>query len=70
MSEQGKKPDQGKRPEAASREARLKQALRDNLKRRRAQTRGRDTAAAAAGLDEAAGPPHDSAGIAPDKPGG
>ena len=46
------------------REQRLQAALRENLKRRKAQARGR-----AGNRDEAA-EPHDSAGIADDKENG
>ena len=42
---------------AENRPERLKAALRENLKRRKAQARGRSQP----------GSPHDSAGIAPDK---
>jgi hypothetical protein len=42
----------------AARAERLKAALRENLKKRKVQARGRDEAAVA---------PHDSAGILPDK---
>ncbi len=45
---------------SATRAERLKQALRQNLKRRKAQQRGRSQADT----------PHDSAGIAADKPKG
>jgi hypothetical protein len=48
-----------KRAEKARRQRRLGAALRENLKRRKAQAKGRATAAA----DE----PHDSAGIGADK---
>jgi hypothetical protein len=49
-----------KRAEKAGRQRRLGAALRENLKRRKAQAKGRATAAAE---DE----PHDSAGIGADK---
>ena len=49
---------------ARVREQRLQAALRENLKRRKAQARGR-----VENRDEAA-EPHDSAGIAADKPNG
>jgi hypothetical protein len=42
----------------AARAERLRAALRENLKRRKAQARGRT---------KPGGPPHDSAGIVPDK---
>jgi hypothetical protein len=47
----------GARKGAAARAARLKAALRENLKRRKVQARSRGQGAAA----------HDSAGIVPDK---
>ena len=53
-----------KRAEQARRQRRLGAALRENLKRRKAQAKGR---AAAAGAEGAA-KPHDSAGIGADKP--
>jgi hypothetical protein len=56
---EGKPP---KRVEKARRQRRLGAALRENLKRRKAQAKGR---AAAGG--EAAAKPHDSAGIGADK---
>ena len=63
--------DRPKRPEAsggksevrAVQQRRLSAALRENLKRRKAQARGR---AAAPDVGDAGGP-HDSAGIADDK---
>jgi hypothetical protein len=54
--------DGPKTPEKARRE-RLSAALRENLKRRKAQAKGRATGAA---IDRI-GTPHDSAGIAGDK---
>ena len=48
----------GDRTGDAARAERLRAALRENLKRRKAQSRGRNEAGAAA---------HDSAGIVPDK---
>jgi hypothetical protein len=51
-----------KSSEQARRAARLAAALRENLRRRKAQAKGRAAAA------EAAAAPHDSAGIAADKP--
>jgi hypothetical protein len=57
---EGKPP---KRVEKARRQRRLGAALRENLKRRKAQAKGR----AAAGGGEAAAKPHDSAGIGADK---
>ncbi len=47
---------------------RLSAALRDNLKRRKAQVRARQAAQAA--TPALAGRTHDSAGFAPDKPKG
>jgi hypothetical protein len=56
--------DRAKAAEKERREQRLQAALRENLKRRKAQARGRaETRAAAA-------EPHDSAGIPADKQGG
>jgi hypothetical protein len=55
--------DGPKSPEKARRERRLSAALRENLKRRKAQARGRSTSNPA----EPTGTPHDSAGIAGDK---
>jgi hypothetical protein len=54
------------RPKAAAkagRRQRLSAALRENLKRRKAQAQGRSTSDAG----EPAGKPHDSAGIVKDK---
>jgi hypothetical protein len=58
--------DRPKAAEKAKQQRRLGAALRENLKRRKAQAKGRS---AASGAEEAA-KPHDSAGIAPDKRGG
>jgi hypothetical protein len=55
--------DGPKSPEKARREQRLGAALRENLKRRKAQAKGRATGTA---MDRI-GTPHDSAGIAGDK---
>ena len=52
-----------KRAQKARRQRRLGAALRENLKRRKAQAKGR----AAASGGEAAAKPHDSAGIGADK---
>ena len=60
MSEIGKMGDSGKAAQRARQERRLAAALRENLKRRKAQAKGR-----VAGRDATA--PHDSAGIADDK---
>ncbi len=56
--------DRPKSRAQAVREHRLEAALRENLKRRKAQERGR--AESLAGREE----PHDSAGIAADKQNG
>ncbi len=56
--------DRPKPSEKALREQRLQAALRENLKRRKAQARGR------AERQEDAGEPHDSAGIGADKRNG
>ncbi len=58
--------DQTKTDTAGRRNQRLAAALRENLKRRKAQAKRR----AAAGLAERAAEPHDSAGIGDDKRGG
>jgi hypothetical protein len=55
--------DAPKSPEKARREQRLSAALRENLKRRKAQAKGR----ASGGAMDHIGTPHDSAGIAGDK---
>jgi hypothetical protein len=55
--------DRPKAVEKAKQQRRLGAALRENLKRRKAQAKGRS---AAAGTEEAA-KPHDSAGITSDK---
>jgi hypothetical protein len=54
----GRSGDSANRKGDAARAERLRAALRENLKRRKAQARGRT---------EAGGPSHDSAGIVPDK---
>jgi hypothetical protein len=56
MSEGSKIGESHKALQEARRRRRLAAALRENLKRRKAQAKGRDAAA-----------PHDSAGIADDK---
>ena len=48
----------------AGRQDRLRAALRENLKRRKAQARGREAERPSRGA------PHDSAGFVPDKPKG
>jgi hypothetical protein len=53
----------GDRKRSAARAARLKAALRENLKRRKVQARSRGD------LGADLGPAHDSAGIVPDKSG-
>jgi hypothetical protein len=55
--------DQQKLSQKAAQQRRLSAALRENLKRRKAQARDRAAAPAA----EGDGTPHDSAGIAADK---
>ena len=56
--------EQPKQQKKAAAQRRLATALRDNLKRRKAQARGRATGATP---DRADPTPHDSAGIAGDK---
>jgi hypothetical protein len=58
--------ESGKAAQKAVRQRRLSAALRENLKRRKAQARGRLADAASEGPAE----PHDSAGIGTDKPAG
>jgi hypothetical protein len=53
--------DRGKSAQKARQAQRLRAALRENLKRRKAQTKGRAGAGAASRMS------HDSAGIAEDK---
>jgi hypothetical protein len=68
MSESGKIIGRGKADQKARRARRLSAALRENLKRRKAQARGRvavQQGAEAAAEQSTA--PHDSAGIADDK---
>jgi hypothetical protein len=55
--------ERGKTAEKARRQRRLGAALRENLKRRKAQAKGR----AVAEGTQAPGKPHDSAGIGADK---
>jgi hypothetical protein len=69
MSESSKIGDGGKADQKARRERRLAAALRENLKRRKAQAKGR--LAGEANIPTAlkrSAEPHDSAGIAGDKP--
>ena len=56
--------DKPKQSQKELRETRLQAALRENLKRRKAQARGRSE------RQEDAGEPHDSAGIGADKRNG
>jgi hypothetical protein len=69
MSESSKIGDGGKADQKARRGRRLSAALRENLKRRKAQAKGRfaDQTAIQTELERSA-EPHDSAGIADDKP--
>ena len=53
-----------KTAEKVQQQRRLRAALRENLKRRKAQAKGRSAAESAGRYDT----PHDSAGIAADKP--
>jgi hypothetical protein len=57
--------ESGKAVQRAVRRRRLSAALRENLKRRKAQARERDAAPAAV---ESSAAPHDSAGIGAEKP--
>jgi hypothetical protein len=57
--------ESGKAVQRAVRQRRLSAALRENLKRRKAQARERDAAPPEA---EKSDPPHDSAGIGAEKP--
>jgi len=59
--------ESGKARQKAVRQRRLSAALRENLKRRKAQARGRDAFASEAA---SAAEPHDSAGIGVKKPSG
>jgi hypothetical protein len=65
MSDGSKTGDGGKAVQRARQERRLAAALRENLKRRKAQAKGRS---AAETTGERPVEPHDSAGIADDKP--
>ena len=64
MSESSPIGDGGKADQKARRERRLAAALRENIKRRKAQAKGRS---AAAPVTAGSAEPHDSAGIADDK---
>jgi hypothetical protein len=64
MSESSKISEGGKAAQRARQERRLAAALRENLKRRKAQARGRDAVQSG---PERPGEPHDSAGIADHK---
>ena len=64
MSESGKSGDGGKAVQKARQARRLAAALRENLKRRKAQAKGRS---AVQTVVERSAEPHDSAGIAEDK---
>jgi hypothetical protein len=61
VNDQSQKIPKNKTPEKASQEQRLRAALRENLKRRRAQAKAR------AAREAHHGASHDSAGIAEDK---
>ena len=68
MSESSKIGDGGKAYQKARRERRLAAALRENVKRRKAQAKGRVAGQAVnPGAGGPAAEPHDSAGIADDK---
>ena len=60
----------GKSKAAQQREARAAAALRENLKRRKEQARGRKAESKALTAAEEVGKSHDSAGFVPDKPKG
>jgi len=60
----------GKSRAAQARAARAATALRENLKRRKEQARGRKAQTAGEVSTEGAGKSHDSAGFVPDKPKG
>ena len=73
MSDSSKAGGSGKAARTAGRRRRLSAALRENLKRRKAQAKGRVAAgtadAGAIHVDSQPGAePHDSAGFADDKP--
>jgi len=58
---------QPKQQKKAAAQRRLAEALRDNLKRRKAQTRGRQVEAEEGAKEERRAKPHDSAGIDAEK---
>ena len=57
----------GDRKGDSARAERLRAALRENLKRRKLQVKGRATVGAEAGPDSGQAASHDSAGFVPDK---
>ena len=57
----------GDRKGGSARAERLRAALRENLKRRKLQVKGRATVGAEAGPDSGQAASHDSAGFVPDK---
>jgi hypothetical protein len=59
-----------RKSQSLAREARLKQALRDNLKRRKAQLRARSAGAAEPESADPTDGTAKSAGFVPDKPNG
>jgi hypothetical protein len=59
--------EQPKQQKKAAAQQRLAEALRDNLKRRKAQTRGRKEEASDEAKREPPARPHDSAGIDAEK---
>jgi hypothetical protein len=59
--------EQPKQQKKVAAQQRLATALRDNLKRRKAQTRGRNEEPKEEAKDEARAKPHDSAGIGAEK---
>jgi hypothetical protein len=68
MSESRKINESGKAAHKAGRRRRLSAALRENLKRRKAQAKGRVAAETAVHTElDLSAQPHDSAGIADDK---
>ena len=57
----------GDRKGDTARAERLRAALRENLKRRKLQVKGRAVAGTQAAKDSSQAAPHDSAGFVPDK---